>query len=385
MKPSIYLDHAATSWPKPKEVAAEMTRWITSLLANAGRSGHRASLDSARLVFETRQRLAALFGVRASENLIFVRGCTEGLNLVLKGWLKSGDRVLVSPLEHNAVWRPLRRLVRDLQIVVETLPADRWGRVDGEAAGRLAAQQRRPPALVVVQHASNVNGAVQNLAEIRRIFSDSPLLVDAAQTAGVLPLDVESLGIDFLAASVHKGLLGPTGVGLVYLAPGRHVQPLIEGGTGSRSESLDQPNFRPDCYEAGTLNLHGIAGTFGALQGFEERGWLGEHKRRLTGLLIENLSRQDGVRIQSPADGTALCVSFSIPGWRPDQIALRLEREFGILCRPGLHCAPAAHQHLGSFPDGTVRLAPGWGNTESDIKAAVEAVETIVRTRPSAV
>ncbi|MCH5373919.1 MAG: aminotransferase class V-fold PLP-dependent enzyme [Planctomycetes bacterium] len=381
MKPPIYLDHAATSWPKPVEVGAEITRTLSALTANAGRSGHHAAVDAARLVFDTRQRLADLMGVADAANVVFVRGCTEGLNLVLKGALKRGDRVAVSPMEHNAVMRPLSRLIAERGIVVETLAADPRGRIDWDAARRTARDS--PPDLVVVQHASNVNGVVQDLVELRRTFADSRILLDAAQTLGVLPLDVGQLGIDFVAASVHKGLLGPTGVGVVYLAPDAIVAPLIEGGTGSRSESLEQPDFRPDCYEAGTLNLHGIAGTRGALQRLPERGLLGEHKRRLAARLIDGLRSIHGVHVQSPADGTALCVSFGVDGLQPDEVATKLERGFGILCRPGLHCAPAAHGHLGTLPQGTIRLSPGWGNTVEQIDVALRAVDEIVRKRKS--
>jgi len=375
--PPIYLDHAATSWPKPPEVAEAIVQTLDSLTANAGRSGHRASLDSARLVFDVRQQLAELFGIRNSENLVFVRGCTEGLNLVLKGWLKDGDRVVVSPLEHNAVMRPLARLTRELSLNLTTLPADPLGRIDWDDARRLAQSLGQPPALVVVQHASNVNGVVQDIRQAKTVFPASPLLVDAAQTAGVLPIDVEALQIDFLSASVHKGLLGPTGVGVVYLSPQFDVRPLIEGGTGSRSESIQQPSFRPDRYEAGTLNLHGIAGTHGALCGQAQRGLLGDEKRGLGRRLLEGLATIRGVEIKSPTDGTALCASFCLAGLGPEEVAVRLEREFGILCRPGLHCAPAAHQHLGTLPAGTVRLSPGWGNTPHDVDAAVRAVERI--------
>jgi cysteine desulfurase / selenocysteine lyase len=376
----IYLDHAATSWPKPPEVAEALLHSLNSLTANAGRSGHRASLDAARLVFQTRSQLAALFGIRNSEDLIFVRGCTEGLNLVLKGYLQPGDRVVVSPLEHNAVMRPLTRLARELPLAVETLPADSLGRIDWDAVRPAASHHPRPPALVIVQHASNVNGVVQDISRAKQVFPDSPLLVDAAQTAGVLPIDVATQHIDFLCASVHKGLLGPTGVGVAYLSPAYEVRPLVEGGTGSRSESIEQPEFRPDRYEAGTLNLHGIAGTLGALCLQPQRGLLGEHKRRLSGQMLDGLAAIRGIQLYSPCDGSPLCVSFRIAGLQPEEVALRLEREFGILGRPGLHCAPAAHQHLGTFPAGTVRLSPGWGNGPDDILAAVRAVERIAGT-----
>jgi cysteine desulfurase family protein len=377
-KPTIYLDHAATSWPKPPEVGERILHSLSELTANAGRSGHQAALDSARLVFQTRRQLAKLLGVEGSENLIFVRGCTEGINLILKGWLKSNDRVLVSPMEHNAVMRPLAVLQRELTLDVQTLAADPLGRVDLDAARGLLSRGR-PPALLIVQHASNVNGVVQDLAALREISADVPMLVDAAQTAGVLPIDIDGLGIDFLTASVHKGLLGPTGVGVAYISPWRDVLPLMQGGTGSRSELTEQPDFRPDRYESGTLNLHGIAGTSGALAGQVNRGLLGDEKRRWSQRLIDALTDIPTVRLLSPADGTALCVSFCVEGYRPEQVALRLERKFGVLGRPGLHCAPAAHRQLGTLPHGTMRLSPGWGNSEADIDVASQAVARIAR------
>ena len=371
----IYLDHSATSWPKPGEVASETARALTDLVANAGRSGHQASLDAARVIFDTRKRLANVLGAENSKDVIFVRGCTEGLNLVLKGWLHPGDRVAVSPMEHNAVMRPLMRLKSERGVQIDVLPADPWGCIDLDTARRMA--HATPFALVVVAHGSNVNGAVQDLSGLRDALGETPILVDAAQTAGVLPLNVTEGRIDFLACSVHKGLLGPTGVGACYISPRRDVVPLQEGGTGSRSESYEHPDFRPDRYEAGTLNLHGIAGTRGALLGFERRGLLGSHKQRLCQVLLDELAEIPAVRIHSPRDGTALCVAFNVAGVTPDEVAYRLEREFGVLCRPGLHCAPAAHQHLGLLPSGAVRLSPGWGNTTEDVEAAARAIYTL--------
>lgn len=377
MNRPIYLDHAATSWPKPEEVGREITRALVDVTANAGRSGHRAALASARMVFETRRRLAELFGAGDEQHVVFTRGCTEGLNLVLKGWLKPGDRVLVSPMEHNAVMRPLMRLVRQRGVSWESLPADPFGRIDPEAARRAA--KGKPAALLAVAHASNVNGAVQDLAALREAFPATPILVDAAQTAGVLPIHVDRQRLDFLACSVHKGLLGPAGVGVCYLDPRHDVAPLVEGGTGSRSESLEHPHFRPDRYEAGTLNLHGIAGTYGALLGVDRRGLLGDPKRRLVQILIEGLDKIPGVRVHSPKDGSALCVALTVSGLQPDQVAVRLERDDQVLCRPGLHCAPAAHRHLGTFPQGAVRLAPGWGNTPEDIEVALRGIHTLAK------
>jgi len=373
MRRIIYLDHAATSWPKPAAVGREMARLLREPTGNPGRSGHQLSLEAARLVFDVRSRLAALLGVADPANLVFTRGATEAINLVLKGFLREGDHVAVSPLEHNSVMRPLTRLALERGIVVETLPADPSGRVDVAAVGHLAGRYR----LAAVAHASNVNGVVQDVSALAKALPGTTVLSDAAQTAGVAPINVAADGIAFLACSAHKGLLGPTGVGACYLGPEHDVAPLLEGGTGSQSELLDHPTFRPDRYEAGTPNLHGLAGLRGGLSHIERHGLLGEHKRRLTAILVEGLSKVPRVRLVTPADGSALLVSFSVEGMPPDRVASALEAQYGILARPGLHCAPQAHRYLGTFPCGTVRLSPGFGNTEEDAEEAVRAVRAI--------
>jgi cysteine desulfurase family protein len=374
----IYLDHAATSWPKPETVGEAIAASLAEPLANPGRGFHTGAMRSARLVFETRDTLARLLNAPRTQDVVFTRGTTEGLNLVLKGFLKPGARVWVSPLEHNALLRPLARLAAERGVQVETLDADSWGRLDLDALSRRI-QTEPEPALVAVAHASNVNGAVQDLRGIREAIGKGvPLLVDAAQTAGVLPLDGRAPEIDLLAFSAHKGLLGPTGIGGCYLSPKHEVTQLIEGGTGSLSESAEHPAQRPDRYEAGTLNLHGIAGLKGALDGFPERGLLGEHKRAMTQIILEGLRGIEGVRVVSPLDGTALLASFVAEGIAPNALAERLDEEYGILCRSGLHCAPAAHRHLGTFPEGTARFSPGWGTTEADCRTALDAVRAII-------
>lgn len=369
----IYLDHGATSWPKPPGVEAEMVHHLRALTANAGRGGYQASVDSARLLFDVRSRLAARLGVTDAARVVFTRGATEGINLVLKGFLRSGDRVAVSPLEHNAVMRPLRRLELERGIAVDVLPANPLGRIDLDAAAKADGHHR----LVAVAHGSNVNGVVQDIRGLARAMPATPLLVDAAQTAGVVPLDAAADGFAFLACSGHKALLGPTGVGALYLSPDYDVPPLLEGGTGSQSEQIEQPAFAPDRYEAGTQNVHGIAGLRGGLAHLEAHGLLGDHKRRLVVRLIEGLRDVPGIRIVAPTDGSALLMSFTLDGLPPDRIALALERDHGILCRPGLHCAPTAHRHLGTLPQGTVRLAPGYGNTDEHIGRAIRAVHAV--------
>jgi selenocysteine lyase/cysteine desulfurase len=322
--------------------------------------------------------LAKLMGAPHCENLLFTPSTTTGLNLVIKGVLASGDRVLISPLEHNAVMRPLSRLATERGITFRIMPADAFGRIDLDAT-RTLLRSEGPFALAIVAHASNANGAIQDLAALSEILREIPLLVDAAQSAGVLPIDLASMGIDFLACSAHKGLLGPTGVGICVLPEHADIPPLIEGGTGSHSDSIEQPEVLPDRYESGTLNLHGMAGLLAALEGIGDRGLLGKHKQELTMRLIDGLKSVPSVRLHSPEDGSALCCAFTIEGNPPDRVASWLQEHSGILCRPGLQCAPLAHQHLGTFPHGTVRFSPGWGTTLAEIDTAIEAVKEFVQ------
>ncbi|MDP6542537.1 MAG: aminotransferase class V-fold PLP-dependent enzyme [Phycisphaerae bacterium] len=372
---TIYLDHAATSWPKPDSVRCAALRCYDELLANAGRSGHGASVDCAELVFETREKLAAMFGIPASQDIVFTRGATEGINLVLKGFLNEGDVVAVSPMEHNSVIRPLRALAQSRSVRFEILPADCFGRIDPAAAAVIA--DDLSPRLVVINHASNVNGIVQDIAAVGALFPEAAMLVDAAQTAGAIPIDVQRDGIDFLAFSAHKSMGGPTGIGACYMNPECDVRPLLEGGTGSRSDDTVHPDFRPDRYEAGTLNLHGIAALSGALEHIESADLIAGLKKELTGVLIGGLSDVDGVHLFSPAEAGALMVAFAIEGISPEVVARRLEEDCGILCRAGLHCAPQAHRHLETYPAGAVRLSPGYGNTVEQMHQTVQAVRTI--------
>jgi len=371
----IYLDHGATSWPKPNGVLCGIAAFMAGVAGNAGRSGHYAAVESARMVYQAREQLSRILGIPDPADLVFTHGTTESLNLVLKGFLRDGDHILVSPMEHNSVMRPIKRLARERNIKYTFLPADKLGRIDMENAKITAG--KGPYRLIAISHASNVNGIVQDLASLRDVFPDTPILIDAAQTAGVLPIDVMKDRIDFVAFSGHKGLLGPTGIGACYISPRYEVAPLMEGGTGSKSESIDQPDFRPDRYEAGTINLHGIAGLRGGLDHIEENGLGGEHKRRLTLMIINGIRDIPRVKLYSPDDGTALMAAFTVEGMHTDQVAQALENEFSILCRAGMHCSPTAHLHLGTMPQGAVRLAPGYGNLDKEIEITIKAVKKI--------
>ena len=375
MPKRYYLDHSSTSWPKPDEVKHELESSFCRLIANAGRSAYQEAIASARMIFETRNAVSELFGVADSANIVFTPGCTEGLNLVIKGLLKPQQRVAVSPMEHNAVMRPLLRMSKEKGVMLDVLPADSYGQLDLAGCKKIA--KRHHFSLLAATHVSNVNGVVQDLAALREIFPETPILIDAAQSAGVLPIDISGTGIDFLCCSAHKGLLGLSGLGLAYLSPLYDFPALIEGGTGSNSDSFEQPCFRPDRYESGTPNIPGITALKAALSGIHTRGLGGKQQSAFSRQLIEGLKRIAGVKVLSPLNSEALLVSFTIEGIRPEEAALELDRKYDILCRAGLHCSPAAHRHLGTFPQGSIRFSPGWGTTEEHIEAALRAVYEI--------
>jgi len=383
----IYLDNAATSWPKPPAVGQAMTGFLETSAGNPGRSGHRLSLAAGRAVYEVREALAEFFGLADPLRLVFTANATEAINLVVRGLLRPGDHVVTSSIEHNAVMRPLRALEREgVQLtVVPCAPDGALNPADVEAA------LRPDTRLVILNHASNVTGTILPVAEVGAIVRRHKvlLLVDAAQTAGVLPIDVAAMNIGLLAFTGHKGLLGPTGTGGLLLGERMEVDdllPLVRGGTGSRSEHEEQPDFLPDKYESGTPNAVGLAGLSAGLAYVQERGLdaIRAHEMALTRHLIAGLRAIPGVALYGPGDPArqVAAVSFTLAGWRVSDVSFRLDEDFGVLCRPGLHCAPAAHRTIGTFPEGTVRLAPGPFTTPEEIEAALEAVGRLAKEAP---
>jgi cysteine desulfurase/selenocysteine lyase len=375
----MYLDNAATSFPKPEAVYQAMDRFLREAGANPGRSGHRLAVAAASTVTQTRRLLARFFNAPAPERVAFTLNATEALNIALKGVLKPGHHVISTGMEHNSVVRPLRKL-EAAGVTVTFVPASREGLAAVEA---LAAAFTSATRLVAVTHASNVTGTLQPLAEIGRLCREREalLLVDAAQTAGVFPLDVQALGIDLLAFPGHKAMLGPPGTGGLVVGTGVRLESLREGGTGSQSESEQHPTLMPDQLEAGTLNTVGIAGLGAAVRFIEETGQerIRAHEHSLTQRLLTGLSELPGVTLYGPPTGEerAAVVSFNLDGWEPHDAAAVLDGEFDLQCRAGLHCAPLAHRTIGSFPAGTVRFSPGFFNTEAEIDAAVAAVREL--------
>lgn len=378
----IYLDHAATSWPKPPEVLAAMQNFLERAGGNPGRSGHRLSIEAGRVVYDTREALADFFGIHDPMRVIFTPNATYGLNLAIFGLLKPGDRVITSGMEHNAVMRPLREMEKR-GIQVDVVPADETGRVLPDA---FTYALSTPARLVIINHASNVTGTIAPTAQIADMAhrAGALLILDAAQTAGVLPVDMTTLGIDLLAFTGHKGLHGPPGTGGLILSDlfdPAQLAPLVRGGTGSRSEFEIQPDDLPDRFESGTPNGVGIAGLGAGVDWVRARGinTLRAHEQALTLRLREGLKNIPGVCLYGTDDpeSTTAVVSFTLVGKRVSEIGYRLDEEHDILCRVGLHCAPAAHRSIGSFPEGTVRLAAGPFITINDIEKTVAAVARI--------
>jgi len=382
----IYFDNPATSWPKPLQVREAMNRYMEEVGANPGRSGHSLSIEAARIVYETREALSSLFYAKDSSRIVFTLNATESINLALKGLLKYKDHVITSSMEHNSVMRPLRDLEKR-GIALTVVPCFEDGTLDpGEVKKKIQSTTR----IIVLNHASNVTGTLLPVREVGKMAREYNLLflVDAAQTAGAYPIDVEKDGIDLLAFTGHKSLYGPQGTGGLVIGERineKEMTPLKQGGTGSRSEFEEQPDFLPDRFESGTPNGVGIAGLLAGVQFVLERGveQIRQHEMTLAQKLIEGLKEIPQVKLYGPRNqgDRITTLSFNLKSLSPSKVALRLEKEFGILCRPGLHCAPAAHHTLGTFPEGTIRFGLGAFNTEEEVNTAIQAVYQISKER----
>ena len=380
----IYLDNAATSWPKPDCVADTMLRYLHDVGANPGRSGHRLSNEAERIRFDAREAVAELFGVSDPTRVVFTCNATVALNLVIQGLLPPGSHVLTTGMEHNAVMRPLRAL-EQRGVSISIVPCRSDGALDVATLTEYIHPSTR---LIIANHASNVCGTVLPIREIGTLAREHgiPFLLDAAQTGGCRPINIQTDNVDLLAFTGHKGLLGPSGTGGLVIHESfdlASLPPLIHGGTGSRSEHERQPDFLPDKYEAGTSNIVGLAGLAAGVRYVLERGIarIRAHEQHLTQRLINGLCGIAGVRVIGTLDANqqTAVVSFTIEGQSVSETAHALDEQYGIMCRPGLHCAPRAHQTLGTLPNGTVRLAPGLFNTETDVDQVLEAVTHLAR------
>lgn len=378
----IYLDNGSTSFPKAPGVGKAMADFIEKVGVNIGRGGYEEAYSAAEVVLDTREKLCRLFHFDRPENVIFQSGITAAMNVLLKGLLKPGDRVLTTSMEHNAVMRPLRQLEK-AGVEVVLIPCRGDGTLDFEALIDLATPGTRA---LVMTHASNMCGTVMPVKEVAEYCQTLGIwtIVDCAQTAGILPIDMEDWGVDAIAFAGHKGLLGPQGIGgfLITDDLAAEVDPLLSGGTGSISHLETVPEFLPDRFEPGTQNLPGIFGLHAALTYLEQTGIdaIREHEMACTARLLEGLSRLKGIRIvgRTQLTGRTAVVSVEFLHMDNADAAFLLEDKYGIMTRCGLHCAPRAHMTVGTFPQGTVRFAPGRETTVAEIDAAIAAVKEIL-------
>lgn len=387
MTKQIYLDNAATSFPKAPGVAEAVANFLNYDAVNVSRGGYGKAYDLQEKILNTRERLLSLFHAPDDACICFTGGATAALNQFLKGTLRGGDHILVTGMEHNSVMRPLVSLKKE-GVEFSVLPSDSYGRPD---LNRFAQAVRKNTKAVLCTHASNVTGTLMPVGEIGKCCRERGLIfaVDAAQTAGTYPIDMTKMGIDFLAFPGHKGLLGPQGVGgfAVRKPLAAVMRPLMEGGTGSSSDSETQPEFLPDRFECGTLPLPAIVGLRQALIYLEQIGVdaIREREVRLTERFLSGLRELRSVRVAGIAGPGELenrtgVVSVDFRDIDNGMAAFALEREYGILTRVGLHCAPRAHKTVGTWPQGTVRFSFGFRNTMEDVDAALHAIRDLVRT-----
>lgn len=382
----IYLDQASTTYPKPECVAKAVYEYMTGNGSNINRGCYENAYDTEEVVLETREMLCELFDGPDCKNVVFTKNVTESLNVVLKGFLKPGDHVLVSSMEHNAVMRPIRQLEKN-GVAFNRIPCTEQGELELQSMEALLKPNTKA---VVMMHASNVCGTILPLKEVGAFCKTHGLkfIADCAQTAGTVPISMKEMNIDVLCFTGHKGLYGPQGIGGFILQEEMisEITPLLSGGTGSISHTEEIPEFMPDRFEPGTMNLPGVFGLNSAL------GWINEvgieniynKERILTRIFLEEIGKMDpkGEKIKlvgkKTEEGRTAVVSIQTPGRDVSEVAYLLDKKYGIMTRVGLHCAPSAHQMLGTYPTGTVRFSFGYFNTEEEVLFAVKALEEIL-------
>lgn len=380
----IYFDNAATSFPKPKEVGQAMMYFLEKVGANPGRSSHRLSIESGRILYQARESLAELFNVDDPLRIIFTLNVTEALNLALKGLLRPGDQVITSSMEHNSVMRPLRELEKR-GVEVKVVPCSSQGVLDPVDLGRAIKKNTK---LIVLNHGSNVIGSLTPITVVGEMAKRHHILflVDTAQTAGCYPLDIKKDNIDLLAFTGHKALYGPPGTGGLVIGERVNTKKLIPlkvGGTGSHSEFEEQPDFLPDIYESGTPNIVGLNGLkegvrFVLAEGVDK---IHKHEKNLIIRLIEGLKEIPEVTLYGGdyRKEQVAVVSFNLKDKWPSEVGMRLDEEYDIMCRVGLHCSPATHKTIGTFPRGTVRFSMSWFNTLEEVDQVIMAIREIAK------
>lgn len=381
--PRIYLDNAATSWPKPEAVYRAVDDYQRRLGAPAGRGTYQEAAETERFVLSCRKKIASLIGAADHSRIVFTNNGTDSLNMALHGLLRPGDHVVTSVCEHNSVLRPLRFLAEQRGVQVSYVGCDGQGYIDPDEFRREITPQTR---LIALIHASNVTGAIQPVAAVGQIAAEHGIyyLVDSAQSLGYLPVNVATIGCQLLAAPGHKGLLGPLGTGLLYVAPGveEKLLPLRQGGTGTKSDEDSQPNSLPDRYESGNLNAVGLVGLeAGVSHVLNERVSAGmDRTRPLLDSLLSGLAQIPGVQLFGPRASASrvAVVSLNLPGYDPQELASLLDAQWSIQTRAGIHCAPRMHVALGTAPRGTLRVSLGHFTTQPEVESLLSAIREIV-------
>ena len=376
----IYLDNAATTYPKPDKVYDAVLDCMKNFGANPGRAGHKLAIAAGRIIYEARENVSKLFNVDNPMNIIFTHNATDSLNLAIKGLLKSGDHVITTSIEHNSVIRPIKSL-EEIGVENTIVSCDKYGQLDPKDIENAIKPNTK---LIVTTHASNVCGTLVDIKSVGDIAKKYNILylIDASQTAGIYDIDVKQFNVDMIGIAGHKGLLGPQGTGVLYIREGIRIKQLKEGGTGSKSEELIQPDIFPDKYESGTHNTPGLAGLNEGIKFILEKGTdnIRKHEEELTDYFIQELKKIPQVKIYGPMDTKkqASVVSINIGNIDSGEISYILDDVYDIATRSGLHCAPLAHKTLGTFEQGTVRFGIGYFNTKNDIDKAVDALKDIV-------
>jgi cysteine desulfurase family protein len=377
----IYFDNAATTYPKPESVYQAVNKCMREYCANPGRSGHKLSMEAGRVVLEARELMAKLFNTKKSENIIFGLNATDALNTAIKGLVNKGDHVITTSMEHNSVLRPLKQL-ENAGVETSIVRCKETGEIDLE---ELEGAIKNNTKMIVTTHASNVTGTIMPIKRISEIASRNNLhyIVDTAQTAGTYKIDVTDVNLDVLVFTGHKGLMGPQGVGGFYIKDGVALRQLREGGTGSMSESLLQPEILPDKYESGTPNTPGIAGLVAGLNFISEIGIdnIRSHEEELTSYFMEQLAEIEDIIVYGPRNinSHAPVVSINIKNRTSSEVSFILDSQFNIATRPGLHCAPMAHKTIGTNEQGAVRFSFGYFNEKHEIDESIIALKSIVR------
>ncbi|MBC6004604.1 aminotransferase class V-fold PLP-dependent enzyme [Paeniclostridium sp. NSJ-45] len=375
----IYLDNAATTFPKPRQVYEAVLDCMENYGANPGRAGHKLAMRAGREIYECRENIAKLLNVSNPMSIVFTHNATDSLNLAIKGVVKSGDHIITTSIEHNSVIRPIKALEKN-GVENTIVKCDRYGHLDPNDIKKAIKPNTK---LIVTTHASNVCGTIVDIESVGNIAKENNILylVDASQTLGVYDIDIQKINVDMIAAPGHKCLLGPQGTGMLYIRDGLEVNILKEGGTGSNSEDLFQPNMMPDRYESGTHNTPGIAGLNAGVKFILETGIdkIRKHEEELCEYMLTKLTEVPNIKIYGPLDSKkrAAVISINIGDIDSGEITFILDDMYEIATRSGIHCSPLAHKTLGTLRQGTVRFSLGYFNTKDDIDKAVEALKEI--------